>query len=83
MHSPYGLTSMGSTLFVCDSGNGAIRLISNGKPLKDLSAVLYPYAEIFNLDHYRDTPRYTFSQALSTIDQLLEFFFNWGMQTKE
>ena len=27
-HSPYGITNMGSTLIVCDSGNKSIRLIN-------------------------------------------------------
>ena len=35
-HSPHGITNMGSTLIVCDSGNKSIRLISNAGPLRNL-----------------------------------------------
>ena len=53
LHSPHGLETFGKTLFVCDSGNKAIRMITNGKPFKKLSEIFYQYAELFNLDHYR------------------------------
>ena len=36
-------------MIVCDTGNRSVRVISNGKPFKELSAVIYPYAQLFNL----------------------------------
>ena len=40
LHSPHGLVNMGSSLIVCDTGNRSVRVIFNGKPLKELSAVI-------------------------------------------
>lgn len=41
LHSPHSLETFGKTLFVCDSGNKAIRIITNGKPFKKLSEIFY------------------------------------------
>lgn len=42
--SPHGIAYMGHSLFICDSGNKAIRIINNADPLRRLSSLLYPYA---------------------------------------
>lgn len=49
LHSPHGLVNMGSSLVVCDTGNSSVRVISNGKPFKELSADIYPYAQPLTL----------------------------------
>ncbi|KAL9964152.1 hypothetical protein ACROYT_G027743 [Oculina patagonica] len=71
------------TLFVCDSGNKVIRMITNGKPFKKLSDVFYKYAELFNLDHYRGPPRFSFDQGISIIDNVVAFLLTWGEETRE
>ena len=83
LHSPHGLVNMGSSLIVCDTGNRSVRVISNGKPFKELSAVIYPHAQLFNLDHYRGIPRKSFTESFAIVDKLVEFLITWGMQTKE
>ena len=83
LHSPHGLETFGRTLFVCDSGNKAIRMITNGKPFKKLSDVFYKYAELFNLDHYRGPPRFSFDQGISIIDNVVAFLLTWGEETRE
>ena len=82
-HSPHGIANMGSTLIACDTGNKPIRLIGNAGPLRKLSAAVFPYAQLFDLDHYRGEPRKTFDEALSVVDKLVEFFMNWGEQTRQ
>lgn len=82
-HSPHGIANMGQSLFICDSGNSAIRLISNAQPLQRLSSVLYPYAQVFDVDHHRGTPRYSFEESMSIIDNLVHFFTTWGQSTQE
>ena len=74
LHALHGLETFGKILFLCDSGNKAIRMITNGKPFKKLSEIFYQYAELFNLDHYRGPPRFSFYQGMSIIDMLLPFF---------
>ncbi|XP_078381382.1 uncharacterized protein LOC144664135 [Oculina patagonica] len=83
LHSPHGLETFGRTLFVCDSGNKVIRMITNGKPFKKLSDVFYKYAELFNLDHYRGPPRFSFDQGISIIDNVVAFLLTWGEETRE
>ena len=83
LHSPHGLETFGRTLFVCDSGNKAIRMITNAKPFKKLSDVFYKYAELFNLDHYRGPPRFSFDQGISIIDNVVAFLLTWGEETRE
>ena len=82
-HSPHGIANMGSSLFICDSGNKSIRLVTNSEPLRKLSSFVYPYAKVFEIDHYRGAPRFSFSEAMSVIDKLVEFFMNWGEQTRQ
>ncbi|XP_028514449.1 uncharacterized protein LOC114574924 [Exaiptasia diaphana] len=83
LHSPHGLVNMGSSLIVCDTGNSSVRVISNGQPFKELSAVIYPYGQLFNLDHYRGVPRKNFTESFQIVDKLVEFLLTWGMQTQE
>ncbi|KAL9961450.1 hypothetical protein ACROYT_G030391 [Oculina patagonica] len=83
LHSPHGLETFGRTLFVCDSGNKAIRMITNGKPFKKLSDIFYKYAELFNLDHYRGPPRFYFDQGISIIDNVVAFLLTRGEETRE
>jgi len=54
---PQGIANMGSTLVLCDTGNKSIRLIGNAGPPRKLSSVVFPYAQLFDLDHYRGKPR--------------------------
>ena len=82
-HSPYGISNMGSTLIVCDSGNKSIRLISNAGPLRKLSSFAFPYAQLFDLDHFRGRPRITFDQALTVVEKLVELFMTRGEQTRQ
>ena len=42
-HSPHGLVNMGSSLIVCDTGKRSVRVISKGKPFKEVSAAIYSY----------------------------------------
>ena len=51
--------------------------------LRKLSSFVYPYAKVFEIDHYRGAPRFSFSEAMSVIDKLVEFFMNWGEQTRQ
>ena len=83
LHSPLGLGNMGSSLIVCDTENRSVRVFSNGKPFKELSAVIYPYAQLLNLNHYRGIPRKSFTESLVMVDKLVEFLITWRMQTKE
>ena len=78
LHSPHGLETFGKTLFVCNSGNKGIQMITNGKPFKKLSEISYQYAEKFNLDHYRGPPRFFFDQGMSIIDNVVAFLLTWG-----
>lgn len=72
-------------LIVCDTGNKSIRLISNASPLRKLSSVVFPYAQLFDVDHYRGEPRKTFDQALAVVDNLVEFFYHvcWANWSKD
>ena len=83
LHSPHGLETFGKTVFVCDSGNKATRMITNGKPFKKLSEIFYQYAELFNLDHYCGPPRFSFNQGMSIIDNVVAFLLTWGEETRE
>ena len=83
LHSSNGLVNMGSSSIVCDTGNRFVRVTSNGKAFKKLSAVIYPYAQLFNLDHYQGIPRKSFTESFATVGKLVEFLITWGMQTKE
>lgn len=82
-HSPHGIASMGSTLFICDSGNRSIRLVTNADPLIKLSSYVYPYAQVFDIDHYRGAARFSFREAMSILDKLVEFLMAWGEQTRQ
>ena len=82
-HSPHGIVNMGSTLIVCDTGNKPSRLISNAGLLRKLSSIVFPYAQLIHLDHYRGEPRKTFHQALTVVEKLVEFFMTWGEQTRQ
>ena len=73
---------MGSSLIVCDTGNRSVKVISNGKAFKELSAVIYLYVQLFNLQ-YRGIPRKSFTKSFAIVDKLVEFLITWGMQTKE
>ena len=53
------------------------------KAFKELSAVINPYAQLFNLDHYRGIPRKSFTESFAIVDKFVEFLITWGMQTKE
>ena len=35
LHSPCGIATMGSSLFICDTGNRSIRLVPSGCPVKE------------------------------------------------
>ena len=50
--------------------------------LKRVSSVIYPYVELFNLDHYRGPPRKTFQEALDVMDTVVELFMAWGEKTR-
>lgn len=82
-YSPHGIANMGRSLFICDSGNKAIRLVTNVEPFRKLSSLLYPYAQVFDIDHYRGAPRFSFPTAMSVIDRWVEFLMSWGYQTRE
>ena len=82
LQSPCGIATMGSSLFICDTGNWSIRLVSSAVPLKRLSSVIYPYAELFNLDYYRGPTRKTFQEALDVVDTVVEFFMTWAEKTR-
>ena len=82
-HSPHGIANMGSTLIVCDTGNKSVRLISNAGPLRKLLSIVFPYAQLFDLDHYRGQPRKTFVEPLTVVGKLVEFFVTWGEQTRQ
>ena len=80
---PHGIANIGRSLFICDSGYKAIRLVTNAKPFRKLSSHLYPYAQVFDIDHYRGAARFSFLEAMSVIDRWVEFLMSWGHQTKE
>lgn len=75
---PMALRTRVQLLIVCDTGIKSIRLISNAGPLRKLSSVVFPYAQLFDVDHYRGEPRKTFDQALAVVDNLVEFFLSRG-----
>ena len=79
-HSPQGIASMGSTLLICDSGNRSIRLVTNADPL---SSFVYPYAQVFDIEHFRGAARFSFREAMSILDKLVEFLMAWGEQTRQ
>ena len=58
-------------------------MITNGKPFKKLSEIFYQYVELFNLDHYRGPPRFSFNQGMSIIDNVVTFLLTWGEETRE
>ena len=58
-------------------------MITNGKPFKKLSEIFYQYAELFNLDHYRGPPRFSFNQGMSIIDSVVAFLLTWVEETRE
>ena len=82
-YSPHGIASMGSTLFICDSGNRSIRLVTNADPLIKLSSYMSPYAQVFDIDHHRGAARFSFREAMSILDKLVEFLMAWGKQTRQ
>ena len=65
-------------MVLCDTGNKSIRLIGNAGPPRKLSSVVFPYAQLFDLDHYRGKPRKTFHEALTVVEKLVEFFYDVG-----
>ena len=58
-------------------------MITNGKPFKKFSETFYQYAELFNLDHYRGLPRFSFDQGMSITDNVVAVFLTWGEETRE
>lgn len=55
-------------------------LISNAGPLR---RVVFPNAQLFDLEHFRGKPRITFDQALTVVEKLVELFMTWGEQTRQ
>ena len=62
---------------------GLSELFPTESNFKELSAVRYPYAQLFGLDHYRGIPRKSFTESFVIVDKLVEFLITWRMQTKE
>lgn len=81
-HSPHGIASMGCSLFICDSGNKSIRLVTNAEPLIKLSSFVYSYAQVFDIEHYKGATRFSCREAMSLLDKLVEFLMMWGEQTR-
>ena len=78
-HSPMALWTW-DQLWFCATLEIAIRLIGNAGPPRKLSFVVFSYAQLFDLDHYRGKPRKTFQEAL-TVEKLVEFFL-WRGESK-
>ena len=79
LNSPHGIASFGNSLFFCDSGNYAIRLITSGKPLQELANVFHRYAEVFSLHHNEGDAETspTFEEGLKVVDNVVEFLLSW------
>ena len=58
-------------------------MVTNGKPFKKLSEIFYQYVELFNLDHYRGPPRFSFNKGMSIIDNVVTFLLTWVEETRE
>ena len=48
-----------------------------------LSSIVFPYAQLFDLDHYRGEPRKTFDQASTVVEKLVKIFMTWAEQTRQ
>ena len=57
--------------FLSDSGNKAIRVVTNAELFRKLSSLQYPCAQVFDIDHHRGaaTTRFSFSEAISVIER--------------
>ena len=54
-----------------DTGNRSIRLVTNADFLIKLSSYVYPYTQVFDIDHYRGAARFSFREVMSILDKLV------------
>lgn len=73
---PTGLCTYRNTVFVCDTSNKAIRMITVAKGLIPLQWVMGNYANVFKLDKKAscDTQSLTFTESFKCIEDVVSFF---------
>lgn len=83
---PHGITLFGNTVVLCDSGNGAIRVVTSGDPLRKICSVFYEYAKLFHLDHKRvndGNPPRSFEEGMKVVDGVVDFLFKWEEENRK
>ncbi|KAL9976534.1 hypothetical protein ACROYT_G013848 [Oculina patagonica] len=86
LNCPHGITLFGNTVVLCDSGNGAIRVVTSGDPLRKICSVLYEYENLFRLDHKRvndGNPPRSFEEGMKVVDRVVDFLFKWEVENRK
>ena len=70
---PTGICTYRNTVFVCDTSNKAIRIITSATGLIPLQRAMANYANIFKLDK-KENSRLTFAESLKCFEDVVSFF---------
>ena len=70
---PTGIYTYRNTVFVCDTSNKAIRIITSATGLIPLQRAMANYANIFKLDK-KENSRLTFAESLKCFEGVVSFF---------
>ena len=82
---PSALCAYRNTVFVCDTGNKAVRMLTSAKGLVALQTVMAGYAKIFRLDREakEDNHPLTFDENMKHIQEVIAFFSAHEQQVLE
>ncbi|CAH3175052.1 unnamed protein product [Porites lobata] len=84
-NKPTSLCVYRNTVFVCDTGNVAIRMLTSAKGLIPLQSKMAQYANVFRLDKKakeEDLPR-TFEDHVKSVEELVAFLSNHEQEALE
>ncbi|CAH3162732.1 unnamed protein product [Porites lobata] len=84
-NKPTALCVYRNTVFVCDTGNLAIRMLTSAKGLIPLQSKMAQYANVFRLDKKakeEDLPR-TFEDHVKSVEELVAFLSNHEQEALE
>ena len=84
-NKPTALCVYRNTVFVCDTGNNAVRMLTSAKGLIPLQSKMAQYANVFRLDKKakeEDLPR-TFEDHVKCVEELVAFLSNHEQEALE
>ena len=84
-NKPTALCVYRNTVFVCDTGNVAIKMLTSAKGLIPLQSKMAQYANVFRLDKKakeEDLPR-TFEDHVKSVEELVAFLSNHEQEALE